>query len=115
MTSSSSLLSLALVDYQGKAITPNDHGNAKTNAAPYVRTHPTVQQNIRKDLQNKKRPRDIYSSMIQIDDIHQAPKRLKQIHNIKYRMKEEEKDGEEEKRRPEIVHLDHSRETAEEA
>ena len=50
-----------------------------------MRPHPEMMNQISKELQNKKRPRDIYIDLLDNDDIHKTAKKLRQVHDMKYR------------------------------
>ena len=80
----------AVVEYEGVITNIEPHGNAKRCNAPYIRTHPATIGKIEDQLRERKRPRDIYISMLENDDVHKTAKRLRQVHNIKQRITKEE-------------------------
>ena len=76
---------VALFEYQGTVINHLNHGNSKKKTNAYVRTHPEVQEMVSHQLEGKVKPRDIYTEMLTNDDIHTCPRKVKQVHDMKYR------------------------------
>ena len=75
----------AVVEYAGKMPENGCHGNSKKPNTSYVRPHPEVRTQIKTDLKNRKRPRDIYIDMIDNDDIHKTAKKIRQVHDMNYK------------------------------
>ena len=74
---------LAVVEYIGlfpDAGSP--HGNSRASGSDYVRTDPTVTTAIDAELQNRKRPRDVYQDLTS-QQPDSGPRNMRQVYNRK--------------------------------